>query len=85
MKHQKSQHSSSKQSPESNLKSPARKTISTSGSNDIKCGRVSKTSDVSSPSSRRKLLSPCERFIEEKKQEFKSKREKANAKRKEPE
>ena len=30
------------------------------------CGRESKTTDVSLPTSRRQLLSPCERFIEEK-------------------
>ena len=52
------------QSPESNLKSPARKKVYTSG--------------VSLPTSRRQLLSPTKRFIDEKRQEL----EEASAKRK---
>ena len=41
-----------------------------------------KTSDVSISRSRRQLLSPSERFIEEKRQELEFKREEASAKRK---
>ena len=68
------------QSPESNLKSPARK----KGSNhDAEEYRVPKTSDVSLSTSRRQLLSPSERFIEEKRQELEFKCEEASAKRKE--
>jgi len=72
------------QSPESNLKSPARTKVSKSGSNnDADEYRVPKTSDVSLSTSRRQLLSPCGRLIEEKRQELKFKLEKASAKRKE--
>lgn len=72
------------QSPESNLKSPARKKVSTLGSNhDADKYLVPKTSDVSILRSRRQLLSPSERFIEEKTQELEFKREEASAKRKE--
>ena len=45
--------------------------------------RVPKASDVSLPTSRHQLLSPCERFIEEKRQELNFKFEEASAKRKE--
>ena len=41
--------------------------------------RAPKTSDVSVSTSRRQLLSPSERFIEEKRQEFEFKREEARA------
>jgi len=71
------------ESPESNLKSPERKKVSTLGSNhDADEYRVPKPSNVSLPTSRRQLLSPSERFIEEKRQELEFKLEEASAKRK---
>ena len=45
--------------------------------------RVPKTSDISLPTSRCQLLSPSERFIEEKTQESEFKLEEASTKRKE--
>ena len=77
------QHSSYIQSPEPNLKSPAREKDLHVGLK-LKYGRVSSTENERrfSSTSRRKLLSPCEKFIVEKRQEFKSKLEEASAKRK---
>ena len=71
------------QSPESNLKSLARKKVSTLGSNhDADEYQVPQASDASISKSRRQLLSRSERFIEEKGQELEFKREEARAKRK---
>ena len=73
------------QNTELNLKSPALKKVSRSGSNgDADEYRVPKTSrNVSLPISRRQLLSACGRFIEEKRQALKFKLKEASSKREE--
>ena len=65
------------------LQGPAREKVCTLGSNqDADEYRVPKTSDVSLSTSRRQLLSPTERCIEEKRQELEFKLKDASAKRK---